>query len=183
MHYAISLKIPTVTQLRTIYPAPICFPEEAITAALHITFSTGLIRQQALCWHGGFPLWPRINTIPYCFEAPALTRQTALRARTGQQEGSGLKFVTEKTSYYRPMGASGCKRWDSSPATSCPVLFHLSLSTFNPNAVVSVNKALPALSNHFYALNGYKSGRNWELPVPIWPKSNIKSAILIELSC
>lgn len=109
MHYAISLKIPTVTQLRTIYPAPICFPEEAITTALHITFSTGLIRQQALCWHGGFPLWPRINTIPYCFEAPALTRQTALRAHTGQQVGSGLKFLTEKTAttgLWGPQGAN-----------------------------------------------------------------------------
>lgn len=55
MHYAINLKRPTVIQLRTIYLASISFPEEAITTALHVTFSTGLNRQQALFWHSAFP--------------------------------------------------------------------------------------------------------------------------------
>lgn len=78
----ISLKTPIIIQLRTIYHTSNCFPKEAITSALHVTFSTGLISQLGLCWHGGFPLRPKINTVPYCFEAPALARQTALKSCT-----------------------------------------------------------------------------------------------------
>lgn len=166
MHYAISLKIPTVTQLRTIYPASICFPEEAITTALHVTFTAGLIRQQALCWHGGFPLWPRINTIPYCFEAPALTLQAALRACTGQQAGSGIKFVTEKTATIGLRGPWGA----NAGIHPLPLVVQYSFVCHSPLSIpmqsFSVNKALPALSNHFYALNGCRSGSKLETASP-----------------
>jgi len=101
--------------------------------------------------------------VPYCFEAPALTGQAALRACTGQRAGSGLKFLTEKPAtvgLQRPWGANAGIH--PLPPSS-PVLFHLPLSTFNLNAVVLVNKALP---NHFYALNRCKSRSELETASP-----------------
>lgn len=72
-----------------------------------------------------------------------------------------------KTSYFRStLGAMECKHWDSSPATSSPLLFLLLLPTSNFSAVISVNKALPALWNHFYALNWCRSGNKIKTAQP-----------------
>lgn len=85
-YIVISLKMPIIIQLRTIYPTSNCFPKDAITSALHVTFSTGLIRQQALCCHGRFPLWPRINTFPYALRLQTWqARQPKKHAQANKQ--------------------------------------------------------------------------------------------------
>lgn len=118
MHYVINLKVPTVIQLRTIYLASICFPEEAITTALHITFSTGLIRQQALFWHSGFPSLTMDKHHSLLLRGSGPDTPDSLKSLHRSTRTLRAQVCNRKNSYYRPMRTMGCKCWDSSPAPS-----------------------------------------------------------------